>query len=261
MYYLPRYGCFSTGLIYAAIGVIALLSFFKLKQGGADESSLLVFLQQFLVGKIFIWIILLGIVSFVIWRVYESFKDPYDYGSSLKGIALRTGIALSTIPDIMIGYSAISVMVGNSGFLENGVPVEQRHLTGAVLRESWGPSAVILLGAIVCLAAIVQFVYGIIKGYRERLDIDQLSPTKRKLIYATALAGYSGRGIILGIMGFFLIKAGIENNAQQVVNTDKAFDFIGDHVGHVYFILVSLATICYGVFMFIMGSTYDPDKD
>ena len=49
--------------------------------------------------------------------------------------------------------------------------------------------------------------------------------------------------------------------ARYVVNTDKAFDFIGDHVGHVYFILVAIATICYGLFMFAQGITYDTDKD
>jgi len=46
-----------------------------------------------------------------------------------------------------------------------------------------------------------------------------------------------------------------------IVNTNKAFDFIGDHVGHVYFILVAIATICYGVFMFAQGIAYDTDKD
>lgn len=57
------------------------------------------------------------------------------------------------------------------------------------------------------------------------------------------------------------IKAGITENARYVVNTDKAFDFIGDHIGHVYFILVAIATTCYGLFMFIQGIAYDTDKD
>jgi hypothetical protein len=34
IHYLPIYGSFSTGLMYAAIGVIAILSFLKLKDGG-----------------------------------------------------------------------------------------------------------------------------------------------------------------------------------------------------------------------------------
>ena len=61
--YLAMYGCISTGMVYGAVGVIAILSFLKIKQGGADEGSLLVYLNDYLVGKIFIWIILVGMLS------------------------------------------------------------------------------------------------------------------------------------------------------------------------------------------------------
>src|SRR5687768_5381347 len=109
VHYLPIYGCIATGIIYLSIGMIAILSFLKIKQGGADENSLLAFLNEFLLGKILIWIILLGTVSYIIWRIYESLTDPYGYGSNLLGIAQRTGIALSTIADMLIAYAAIEV--------------------------------------------------------------------------------------------------------------------------------------------------------
>lgn len=72
--------------------------------------------------------------------------------------------------------------------------------------------------------------------------------------------GYTARAIILGIIGFFFIKSGLTDNARYIVNTDKAFDFIGDHVGHVYFIGVAIGTICYGLFMFALGVAYDTNS-
>jgi uncharacterized membrane protein YphA (DoxX/SURF4 family) len=69
------------------------------------------------------------------------------------------------------------------------------------------------------------------------------------------------RGIILGIVGFSYIRAGVLRNAGSVVNTDKAFDFVGDHAGGICFILVAIGTIFYGVFMFVFGYGYDVDKD
>ena len=103
-------------------------------------------------------------------------------------------------------------------------------------------------------------VYAISRAYWERLDIYMLSRWKQTTIHILAWAGHFARGIILGIIGFFCIKAGITETAHYVVNTDKAFDFIGDHIGHVYFILVSIGTICYGVFSFVLGAYYDSDK-
>ena len=94
VYYLALWGCVSTGIVYAAVGVIALLSFLKLKEGGADEGSLLVFLNQYLIGKIFIWIIMLGMISYIIWRVYETVRDPYGYGKELKGKIKTNGDSL-----------------------------------------------------------------------------------------------------------------------------------------------------------------------
>jgi hypothetical protein len=260
VHYFPIYGCISTGIIYLTIGVIAILSFLKLKEGGADEGSILAFLNNYLSGKILVWIILLGTISYIIWRIYETYKDPYEYGNNFKGIAKRTGIVLSTVADAFIAYTAIQVLLGAGNIQEDGQPYEQRQIVSEILRESWGSWLIISLGFVVSLTAMVQFIYGITKGYRERLDIDHFSKLRKTITHVLAWAGYGARGIILGIMGFFLFKAGILENARYVVNTDKAFDFIGDHVGHVYFILVAIGTICYGLFMFALGVTYDTNK-
>lgn len=260
IHYLPIYGCISTGLIYTAIGVIAILSFLQIKEGGADEGSLMAFMNEYLTGKIFVWIILFGTLSYIIWRIFEAFKDPYNYGNSWKGIARRIGIGLSSIADILIAYSAVMVILGISKIQEDGQPEQEREMVGSMLRESWGDAAIITMGVIILITAIVQFYYGVTRGYKERLDIAHFSKGFRNLIHLLAWIGYLARGIIIGIIGFFFIKAGILENPQHVVNTDKAFDFLGDNVGYLPFVLVAIGTICYGFFMFSLGATYDHDN-
>lgn len=258
---LPVYGCYATGIIYVGIGVIAILSFLKLKDGGADESSLLAFLNDSLVGKIFFWLILLGTVCYVIWRIFETIEDPYEYGNDFKGIAKRSGVAMSAIPDALIVFTAIQILLGAGNIQVDGQPVEQREMVASLMENDWGVEIVIAIGVVVAITAGVQFFYGISRGYKERMEIENLSSTKRKTIHALAWAGYAARGIILGIIGYFFIKAGVERSGQEIVNTDKAFDFIGDHVGHAYFIVVAIGTICYGLFMFAQGMAYDAEKD
>jgi hypothetical protein len=107
----------------------------------------------------------------------------------------------------------------------------------------------------------VQFLYGVTQGYKERTDIDHLSQSIKIAVHWLAWIGFSARGFILGITGFFFVKAGVLKDAHYVVNTDKAFDFIGDDVGHVFFILTAIGTIAYGLFMVLMGIVYDHDKD
>lgn len=260
IHYFPIYGSVCTGLIYSSIGIIAILSFLQIKEGGADEGSLLAFMYEYLTGKIFVWIILVGTLSFIAWRIFEAIKDPYNYGNSYLGLGRRLGIGLSSIADILIAYSAIMVILGISGLQQDGEPDEEREFVGSMLQEGWGDWAIIIFGIIICITALVQFYYGVSRGYRERLDIAHFNKGTKRLIHFLAWAGYLARGIIIAIIGFFFIKAGIMDDAMQVVNTDKAFNFIGENIGHVFFILVAIGTICYGFFMFFMGVTYDTDN-
>jgi hypothetical protein len=259
--YLPVYGCIATGIIYVTIGVIAILSFLKVRHGGADESSMLAILNNYVIGKIFIGIILLGTACYIVWRFYETIKDPYGYGKKMQGLAKRTGIALSTVADILIVYAAIRVLLGTSNIQPDGTPQEERWMINNLLQQSNGDWLVIAIGLIYLATAVVQLIYGVTRGYKERLNIEHFSSLARHTVHILAWLGYSGRGIILGIIGFFFVKAGITENARYVVNTDKAFDFIGDNAGHIYFILLAIATICYGLFMFVQGTVYDTDKD
>ncbi|RYZ57765.1 MAG: DUF1206 domain-containing protein [Chitinophagaceae bacterium] len=254
-------GCFSTGVIYGSLGVIALLSFLQLKKGGADESSFFVLLDNFLAGRILTWLIILGAVCFVIWRFYEAFKDPYKVGNSAKGIMLRMGAIFSSVADAFIAFSALQALFSHQKASRTGEPVQQQKLVAGMLENDWGQAVVLVLGAVVLLTAVVLVFYGFSKRFTETIKADDFSKGWKYTVHGLAYAGYLSRAVILGIIGFFFCKAAIEMNSLVVVNTDKAFDFIGDHVGPVYFILVAIGTICYGLYMFVLGVNYDIDAD
>jgi hypothetical protein len=261
IHWLAKFGCYAIAIVYAMIGVIAILSFLKIKDGGADEGSILAFLADVPFGNVVIGIIFLGMLCFICWRIYETIHDPYKYGNDLHGIGKRTGIALSALADALIAFAALQALLGNSTAQKDGQPTAEREMVADVLQWQAGGVLVGALGVIILITAVVQFVYAISKSYKERFVIRHLSATKQKLIHIVAWVGHFARGIILGIMGYFMLHASIANKPEDVVNTDKAFDFIGDHVGHFYFILIAVGTITYGVFMLLQGLFYDFDKE
>jgi hypothetical protein len=95
MHYAAVLGCVSTGIVYAAIGLVAILSFLQIKDGGADEASLLVYLDKYFVGRIVIWVVLLGMLGYIVWRIYETVYDPYQYGNGKVGLVKRAGAVMS----------------------------------------------------------------------------------------------------------------------------------------------------------------------
>lgn len=254
---LTLIGCFSTGIIYSSIGIIAILSFLKLKNGGADESSFFVLLNGFVAGRILNWMIIAGALCFIIWRFYEAFKDPYHIGKDAKGIMLRTGAAFSSGADAFIALSALRAVFDQQKAPVTGQPVQQRELVAHLLQTKWGHMAVIAIGVVILITAAVLILYGLSKSFTEAIRASDFSKKQKSLVHAIAYAGYFSRGVILTIMGFFFLKSAVKNDSSYVVNTDKAFDFIGDHIGHPWFILIALGTVCYGVYMFILGLHYD----
>jgi hypothetical protein len=254
---LTLVGCFSTGIIYSSVGIIAILSFLKLKKGGADESSFFVLLNGFLAGRILLWLIILGAVCFIIWRFYEAFKDPYHIGKDTKGILTRTGAAFSSGADAFIALSVLQAIFDQQKAPITGEPVQQRNMVAHLLQFNWGYIAVMAIGIIVLITAVVLVLYGLSKSFTEAMKSDDFSKKQKRVLHAIAYGGYFSRGIILLIIGFFFVKSAIKNNSTYIVNTDKAFDFIGDHIGHPWFILTALGTVAYGVYMFILGLHYD----
>jgi len=239
------------------LGVIALLSLLRLKQGGADEASLLKFLEDVPWGKVIIALILAGMLAYITWRIYEAITDPYAYGRNGKGVMIRLITAFSAVSDALIAWPASESLLGISTASKGGEPVAQRQMFDRVLDTSGGVWLVALIGGITSITAIVQFIYVFKEAYEERIDFQKLETVKRKVIHSLSYAGHIARGTILGIMGFFMLKAAFARNAQHMVNTDKAFDFIGDEISPVVFALIAVGTICYGFFMLAMGYYYD----
>lgn len=260
-HYLAMWGCYATGVIYLAIGIFAILSLLRLKDGGADESSMFIYLQKFVAGEILAWLIFLGILGYIAWRIYEIVRDPYEYGRSWKGIARRSATGFSGIADALIAYSAFQALAGISGGDDSGEPTAQRALISDLLDRSWGSTTLLIIGIVTCITAVVQLGYVAVRSYLERVELRQLGRLGRPVFHVLAWVGHVARGVILGIVGYFICKSALEENARFYVNTDKAFNFLGEQVGHLYFILVAAGTICYGLFMIIFGYYYDSDAE
>lgn len=258
---LTLIGCFSTGIIYGSIGVIAILSFLKLKKGGADENSFFVLLDGFVFGRVLNWVIILGAVCFIIWRFYEAFKDPYNIGSDAKAIVIRVGAAFSSGADAFIALSVLQALFSEQKAPITGEPTQQRSMVADLLKTEWGHIVVMVIALVVLLTALVLVFYGLSKRFTETIKTSDFTKGWTYVVHGLAYAGYLARGLILGVIGFFFLKAAVKRNSNYVVNTDKAFDFIGDHIGALAFLLVSVGTICYGLYMFVLGLHYDVDAD
>jgi Na+/proline symporter len=172
---------------------------------------------------------------------------------------MRTGAAFSSGADAFIALSVLRALFDQKKAPVTGEPIQQKNMVAHLLQFHWGYIAVMSIGVIVLITAVVLILYGLSQSFTEAIKANDFSKKEKRALHTIAYAGYFSRGIILFITGFFFVKAAIKNNSSHIVNTDKAFDFIGDHIGHPWFILIALGTVSYGIYMFILGLHYDVD--
>ena len=257
---LAIYGCYSIAAVYILIGVMAILSFMGILVAKADEERIVGVLLDLPLGWLIIVIIVAGMAGYVLWRIFESVTDPYNFGNSFAGIAKRVGIGLSAAGYVMIGYAAIQILITGEG--GNGED-DQQMMVAQVLSYSGGAWMIGLAGVVTGFAGLFQIKYVAGGEYKKRLKFHAMSTWIEKAVHLFAWAGYIARGIILSVIGYFFISAAIHSDPEEVGDTDSAFDFLGDFgtIGHVAFIAVAIGTIAYGLYMILNGFFYSFEEE
>jgi hypothetical protein len=242
---IARWGCVAIGTVYVLVGALALLALSGRFTGHADEDRIIHVIMGWPGGALVIWTMIAGLAGYVLWRVIEVFVDPYDFGSDLRGLVKRSGVGLTGLAYGVVAYSAARIALGPRGSSESSEE-EQQLLVAQVLEWPGGTWWIATAGVVLIVFAILQFGLIAKHAYTVEINMEDRSPTVRRLIHVLAWAGYSARGIILAVLGYFLLRGAFTRNPEEVGDTDTAFDFIGGGLaGDTAFFFVALATAGY----------------
>jgi hypothetical protein len=247
---LARIGCCAIGTLYVLIGVWAMLALFRVAAPAADEQRILQRMSELPLGAVVIAILALGTLAYIMWLTFDAVFDPYKFGNGLKGVGERIGIALSTLAYGKIGWSAVRVLVGSGAHGEQ----ERQRLAWHVLEWPGGRWLVAVAGATVAIVGLFQIKYVYEGHHRRWIQLPRSSRTARVVVDVLGWAGYGARCAILLVLGWFVLHAAWSVDAQDVGDTDSAFNFLGlsgGALGHALFSVVALGTICYGLFMYV----------
>lgn len=254
---LARVGCVSIGTVYVLIGGIALLALSGRMIEMADEDRIISLLMSVPGGSVLVWAIIAGATGYVVWRAMEVVADPYGFGWGWKGILQRAGVGLSALGYGLLAFSAARIAYGYSGGERDAPEQEQQLLIAQALLWPGGGLLVAAAGAALAIVGLLQFGLIIRRSYAIEIDIEPRSEGVEKILHGLAWYGYAARGVILCVLGYFLLKAGMTHDAAAAGDTDTAFDFIGGGlVGDAAFFVVALGTVAYGVFMYCCAAYY-----
>ncbi|OUJ75931.1 DUF1206 domain-containing protein [Hymenobacter crusticola] len=246
---LARFGFAAKGIVYFLLGGLALLAATGMKGGQtADKEKAVLTLQELPMGRWLLGLVALGLFGYVIWRFVQAVRDTEHKGTKPMGLAKRLGYAGSGAL-----YAALALYAGRAAV--QGAPPSssgngRQTLVAKVLEFPLGEW---LVGA-AALLTIGIGLYQIYRAYagkfKKDVDSSSLSSEQKQLVERTGQAGYTARGIVLGILGYFLLQAALNSNSQEVQGTEGAFDLLSS-MGPAVLGIVALGLMAYGVYQIV----------
>ncbi len=245
--YIIRFGIAAKGFVYILLGGLTFMAAAGLGGMKSDSNSVLGFLSGQTGGQLLLAATAAGLIAYVFWRFYETFADPEGKGTGTKGLAMRIGYFSSGVIYGFLAYSAIEILMGTGSGQGGG----SESMIAKAMAQRFGQ---ILVGIIACIylgKAIYQGYRAYTGNYKSKLKEQNLGEKTQKLVYVSGVAGYTARGVVIGIIAFLVFRAAITADSDNGGGTKEAFDFLQNEFGTIVLAVIALGLLLYGVFMLI----------
>lgn len=247
-------GFFTKGIVYVLIGTLTFLAAFD--QGGEVSSTdgAIKYLLTLPLGKVLGAAVGLGLLAYTLWRFYQTLFLP---GTAIRDKNIKSGfkrlrffysgifygfIAYSFLEPLLTGFSMAN------GSNSEGVQEEKAALW-ELLSTDYGKLLLWILAAVVAGQALWQFK--IAKDGKFMKKIDNYPDLKHEyaFIRRSGIFGYVARGIVFGIIAYFLVKVILRHNANMYKGTEGALQYLlSFDYGPFLLGATALGLIAYGIF-------------
>ncbi|HEX8142630.1 MAG TPA: DUF1206 domain-containing protein [Pyrinomonadaceae bacterium] len=247
---IARFGYATKGVVYMVVGALATLAAIGMGGETTDTRGALQAIEEQPFGKFALGTVAFGLIGYVIWRWIQAVADTDEKGSGLKGISIRIGYACSGLVYAGLALTAAKILI-DVGEPDSSSQVQQ-HWTERLMSVPYGRWMVGIVGASVVGFGLYQIYKGLKAKFRKRLKLGQMNFSKKTWATLLGRVGYAARGVVFGIIGFFLIQAALHYDASEAKGLDGVLDtLVQKPYGRWMMGLVAAGLIAYGVYMLV----------
>ena len=213
--FLGKAGWGARGALYVVTALLAT----RIATGGASEEAShdgairAIADQPF--GKVLLGALTLGLFAYAVWRFIEAWRR-HDHKTTERLNHFGSGIVY-----VGLGIGAASILLGGTGS-SGGGEEKAKGLTAAVLGWPMGPWLVGAAGVVICAIGLDSLRQGLGRDFMGDLDLRSVSHRGRSLVEVAGIFGQCARGVVFGIIGWFVIKAAAEFDPNQARGLDGA---------------------------------------
>jgi hypothetical protein len=244
-----RVGYGSLGFVYLSAGVLTLLAATDRIRDAAGSKEATFWLADQPFGRLWLFLLGLGLLAFVQWCILQSVFDADHEGANWKGLMRRASHAAT---GLFHGILAVSVF----GLLHND-PVDPNAVETAanqdkaamVLSLPFGDWLLIAVGLGIIAAGVSNVVNGLREDFTRKLSC---SAEVCRRVAPLAKAGNVARGVSFIPLGIFVVLGGLRSQASEVRSFGAALDGLEAQPGGPWVLaFTALGLMAFGAFSFV----------
>ncbi|TXF88322.1 DUF1206 domain-containing protein [Neolewinella aurantiaca] len=240
-------GHVAKGSIYFLVGTFALATVIGAARSSNGPKAIIDWVSGNPFGQLILGLLGAGLAAYALWRFYLAAFDPAEESDDNKGKVKRIGWVVSGLAYAGLAVYAFQRLISNGGSKET-----KKDLIAALLEQSWGHIAVIVIGVVVIGTGCYQLYRAVTDRHMEQIKEFELNEEKRMAFRDAGRVGLSARFVVYGIMGYFLIRTGLTSDTGKFRALGEALSFLeGGTVSSALLALVGTGLMAYGLFMFV----------
>lgn len=253
---LFRAGHLAKGIIYALLGFFAFAVLIGASSDSSGKQGAIQFIWEQPFGQILIGLLIVGLVSYAVWRWVEAYQNFQEEDGKKDSIGKPVAWIFSGLAYLALAFSALQLLLGNGG--GSGGNNTRQDVISSILDASYGQVLVIIIGVVFVGVAFYQFYKGVKEKYMENIRTQSMSSKEQSTYRTIGKMGHIARAVVFLIIAYFLILAGIESDASEVKGTAGALQFLKQNAYGLWLMgITGLGLLAYGVFM-LLKAGYGP---
>ncbi|HEX8311349.1 MAG TPA: DUF1206 domain-containing protein [Chthoniobacteraceae bacterium] len=225
--WLGRLGLAARGAVYLMVGYLAVqaavgsASRRATDQGGAVEA-----ISELPWGDLLLWIVVAGLVGYVVWRLGQAIFDLDHYGRDRKGAMKRVAAFVSACTYGALAFAAAKFALG--GAMRSGERSTEDK-TQWLMEQPFGRWLVGAVGLIIIIVALYQFKQAFSCGFARRLRGHELTAEQEKWSVRAGRFGHAARGVAFGLISWFFLQAALHSDASEAGGLSAALNALSRH--------------------------------
>jgi hypothetical protein len=238
-----RYGLVARGVVYCLLAVLAIQVAGGRRGQEADRQGALRALARQPFGTVLLVGLTIGFAAYALWRFAEAVLGHEDLPERLLHAALGL---------VYVAFTVTSARLVLGRRSDTGSDTQARTWSARLMAHGWGRPLVVVIGVGMVIGGGVLAWLGWHQRFDQRLRTGEMKAWQRRWLPWLGTVGQTALGVVLALIGFFLVRAALTFDPNKAVGVDGALHELASRpYGPVALTIVALGLFAYGLFSFV----------